>query len=79
MYNVCHSQLVNDSGGGGGKTKATHYSFRGSFKNYVDKIRWVGAMVHKITIFVHVQSGKWPRRGQRWLIRAKISLHVVIE
>ena len=21
MYNVCHSQLVNDSGGGGGKTR----------------------------------------------------------
>ena len=42
MYNVCHSQLVNDSGGGGGKTKATHYSFKGSFKNYVDNTRWVG-------------------------------------
>ena len=35
---------------------------KGSFKNYVDKMRWVGGQ--KMLLFVHVKGKKCPRRGR---------------
>ena len=35
---------------------------KGSFKNYLDKMRWV--VYRKMTNFVHVQIKKCPRRGR---------------
>ena len=35
---------------------------KGLFKNYVDKMRWVGGQ--KMPILVHVQGNKCPRGGK---------------
>ena len=35
----------------------------GSFKNYVDKIRWVGE-VKKMLLFVHIKGKKCPSSGR---------------
>ena len=39
-----------------------NYTPEGSFKNYVDKIRWVGGQ--KMPILVHVQGRKCPLGGR---------------
>ena len=48
-----------------GKSKAQGW---GSFKNYVDKIRWVGGQ--KRPILVHVQGKKCPSRG-RYVVKTR--------
>jgi hypothetical protein len=32
------------------------YTEKGSFKNYVDKMRWVGGQ--KMLLFVHIEGGR---------------------
>ena len=39
-----------------------NYTPEGSFKNYVDKIRWVGGQ--KMLVFVHVKGKECPRQGR---------------
>ena len=50
-----------------------------SFKNYVDKMRWVGGL--KMPIFVHVFGEKCPRQGRSVGSQKKGQnyVHVVID
>ena len=58
--------------------KSQYYKlFKGSFKNYVDKMRWVGGQ--KMPILVHVQGYKCPRGGRQVVKKGQNHVHVVIE
>ena len=54
----------------------TFFSPNGSFKNYVDKMRWVGGQ--KMAILVHVQGNKCPRGGRQVVKKGQNHVHVVI-
>ena len=43
---------------------------KGSFKNYVDKMRWVGGQ--KMAILVHVQGNKCPCGGREVVKKGQI-------
>ena len=49
---------------------------QGSFKNYVDKMRWVGGQ--KMLLFVQVQGKKCPRRGRQVDQKGQNLVHVVL-
>ena len=50
---------------------------KGSFKQYVDKMKWVGGS--KITIFLHVHNVKWQPKGSPKVKRGQNYVHVVTE
>ena len=50
---------------------------QGSFKNYVDKMRWVSGQ--KMPILVHGQGNKCPRGGRQVVKKGQNHVHVVIE
>ena len=44
----------------GKKLQLVNFVFRGSFKNYVDKVRWVGGQKMPILCtFLHTTVGRW--------------------
>ena len=71
------SFLIQIAGTVKAKWKFSIHLHKGSFKNYVDKIRWVGGQI--MPILVHVQCKKCPRGGRQVVKKGQNYVQVVIE